>query len=79
MEEHAAWPMISRLPVLLAVNVPLSGFTVRALLELHAGQTITADWHVTRDVPLKAGAVQVAWGEFEVVAQNIALRLTRLT
>jgi flagellar motor switch protein FliM len=79
MDEHAAWPMISRLPVLLAVSIPLTGFTVRALLELSAGQSITTEWQATHDVPLKAGAVQVAWGEFEVVAQSIALRLTRLT
>jgi hypothetical protein len=35
-------------------------------------------WAETEDVPLKAGALQLCWGEFEVVEQNKALRLTRL-
>jgi flagellar motor switch/type III secretory pathway protein FliN len=79
MEEHAAWPMISRLPVMLAVTIPLTGFKVRDLLAVSEGQTIETAWAVTRDIPLRAGQVQLGWGEFEVVEQRMALRLTRLT
>jgi hypothetical protein len=32
---------------------------------------------VTEDVPLKVGALQICLGEFEVIEQNMALRLTR--
>jgi flagellar motor switch protein FliM len=78
MEEHPAWPMISRMPVRLAVSVPLSGFKVRDLLQLACGQTIESAWPTTEDVPLKVGAIQVSWSEFEVVDRHIALRLTRL-
>jgi flagellar motor switch protein FliM len=78
MEEHPAWPMISRLPMKLAVSIPLSGFRVRDLLRLACGQTIESAWPTTEDVPLKAGEIQVSWNEFEVVDQHIALRLTRL-
>jgi flagellar motor switch protein FliN/FliY len=78
MEEHPAWPMISRLPVMLAVRIPLSRFRVCDLLALKAGQTIESAWSVTQDVPLKVGSLQVSWGEFEVVDQSMALRLTRL-
>jgi flagellar motor switch protein FliN/FliY len=78
MEEHPAWPMISRLPVMLAVRIPLSRFKVCNLLALKAGQTIESVWAVTEDVPLKVGMLQVSWGEFEVVEQSMALRLTRL-
>jgi flagellar motor switch/type III secretory pathway protein FliN len=78
MEQHPAWPMISRLPVMLAVSVPMSGFRVTELLNLRTGQTIMSGWAVTEDVPLKVGPLQVGWGEFEVVEQQMALRLTRL-
>jgi flagellar motor switch protein FliN/FliY len=78
MEGHPAWPMISRLPAMLAVCVPLSRFKVCDLLNLECGQTIESAWAETEDVPLKAGALQLCWGEFEVVEQNKALRLTRL-
>jgi flagellar motor switch protein FliN/FliY len=78
MEEHPAWPMISRLPVMLAVRIPMSKFKVCDLLALKAGQTIESVWAVTEDVPLKIGLLQVSWGEFEVVEQSMALRLTRL-
>ncbi len=78
MEAHAAWPMISRLPAMLAVSIPLGRFKVCDLLNLVCGQTIESAWAETEDVPLKTGALQLCWGEFEVVEQNMALRLTRL-
>jgi len=78
MEAHPAWPMIARLPVMLGVGVSLRGLRVCDLLALHTGQTIESTWAVTEDVPLKVGALQVCWGEFEVVEQRMALRLTRL-
>jgi flagellar motor switch protein FliN/FliY len=78
IEGHMAWPMISRLPVMVAVNVPLTGLTVRNLLQLRCGETIASAWATTEDVPLKADALQLFWGEFEVVEQRMALRLTRL-
>jgi flagellar motor switch protein FliN/FliY len=70
--------MISRLPVLLAVNIPLTGLKVRDLLELKSGQTIPSEWATTEDVPLKVDGVNLCWGEFEVVEQQMALRLTSL-
>jgi flagellar motor switch protein FliN/FliY len=78
MEGHPAWPMISRIPAMLSVSIPLNRFTVFDLLNLESGETIESVWPETEDVPLKTGAVQLCWGEFEVVEQNMALRLTRL-
>jgi flagellar motor switch protein FliM len=78
MEAHPAWPMISRLPVILAVNIPLSGFKVSDLLNLRCGQTIVSAWAATEELPMKAGALQLSWGEFEAVGERMALRLTRL-
>ncbi len=78
LEAHAAWPMVSVLPVKLESNIPLREFRVRNLLALAPGQTIESDWPVTEDVPLKIGKVKLFWCEFEVVDQKIALRMTRL-
>jgi flagellar motor switch protein FliM len=78
MEDHPAWPMISRLPVKLSVSIPLARFRVRELLQLASGQTIESEWPTTEDVPLQVGDIQVSWSEFEVVEQHMALRLTRL-
>jgi hypothetical protein len=78
IEDHAAWPMVARLPVVLAVSVPLRGFKVRDLLSLRCGQTVESRWAVTSDVPLEVGELQLCWGEFELVELRLALRLTRL-
>lgn len=78
MEDHPAWPMIARLPVMLAVSIPLRGFKVCNLLDLRCGQTVESAWASPEDVPLKVGSVQLGCGEFEVVEQRLALRLTSL-
>jgi flagellar motor switch protein FliN/FliY len=70
--------MISRLPAMLAVSIPLNRFKVCDLLGLESGQTLESAWPETEDVPLKVGTLQLCWGEFEVVERNMALRLTRL-
>lgn len=78
LEEHPAWPTLARMPTVLSVNIPLRGFRVCHLLVLQAGHTIASAWSVKEDVPLKLGKLDVCWGEFEVVEQQMALRLTRL-
>jgi flagellar motor switch protein FliN/FliY len=78
MEASEAWPLISRLLVRLAAQIPLTGFKVRDLLALNAGQMIQSSWPGTEDVPVKAGEVHLSWSEFEVVEERMAVRLTRL-
>lgn len=78
IEEHPAWPMLSRIPVMMAVGIPMRGFRVCDLLALECGQTVESQWVSTEEVPLKVGTLQLSWGEFEVVDEYMALRLTRL-
>lgn len=78
IEEHSAWPILSRLAVTMAVAVPLVRFKVQDLLGLKEGQVFQSASPETEDVPLKVGDVQLGCTEFEVVEQKIALRLTRL-
>ncbi len=78
MEDHPAWPMISRLPTRLRAMIPMNAFTVRNLIELRPGATVESAWPATEDVPLRAGQTQISWSEFEVVEERMALRVTRL-
>jgi flagellar motor switch/type III secretory pathway protein FliN len=78
MEGHAAWPMLARVPAVLSVAVPLRGFTVKKLLGLQSGQTVPSTWATTEDVPLAAGEIRLATGEFEIANQHLAIRITSL-
>jgi flagellar motor switch/type III secretory pathway protein FliN len=78
IEQHNQWVLLARLPLKLQVAVPLPGFRVRDLLALREGKTISSVWLSSEDVPLNVGGVQLAWSEFEVVEQRLAVRLTRL-
>ena len=69
---------MAKLPVELEVSVPVREFRVRDLVRLDAGQVIETQWGHTRDMPLLAGDVQLAWSEFEVVETKLAVRVTRL-
>ena len=71
-------PAIRRLPVELDVMVPVRDFRVRNLLALEPGQVIESQWGNGDDVPLSAGAVRLAWTEFEVIDNQLAVRITRL-
>ncbi len=78
IEEHEAWPLLSRLPVMLMVQIGLTRIRVSDLLELKAGQVLTSEWSELRDVPLSAGQVRLGWSEFEVSSQRLSVRLTQL-
>jgi len=78
MESHPAWPILSQLPTLLSVAIPLQGLRVRDLLALQPGQLVHTARNYGEDAPLAVGPLQIAWGEFDVLNGNIALRITRL-
>jgi len=71
-------PLVARLPVELDVAVPVRDFRVRKLLALAPGEMIASQWSHGIDLPLAAGAVQLAWTEFEVLDTKLAVRVTRL-
>lgn len=78
VEEHPAWEMLSQIGMTLRAEVALDGFRVRDLLGLAEGQVFETASPDTEDVPIRVGNVQLGWGEFEVVEQQMALRVTRL-
>lgn len=76
-ETHLRAP-VTRLPVVLEVMIPVRAFRVRHLLALAPGHLIETRWSSGEDLPLASGPVRLAWTEFEVVATQLAARITRL-
>ena len=69
---------VALLPVELDVAVPVRDFRVCNLLALERGQVIETQWGHGEDVPLASAEVQLAWSEFEVVDNQLGVRITRL-
>jgi len=69
---------LSRLAVELDVAIPVRDFRVRDLLALAPGQVIGTQWQEEEDLPLAARGAQLAWSEFEVIDEQLAVRVTRI-
>ncbi len=73
-----AWAQALPLPCRLTVDVPLPGFTVADALRLRRGSVINSHWRVGTDIPLRLNGELIARGEFEVVGNHLAVRITEL-
>ena len=69
---------VLRIPIEVDVAVPIRNFRVRNLLALDKGHVIESLWQQGEDLPLGARDAQLAWSEFEVIDQKLAVRITRL-
>ena len=69
---------LSRLGMRLDVMVKVPSFCVRDLLALERGRVVETEHDHTQDVPVWSGGALLAWAEFEVVNEDLAVRLTRL-
>jgi flagellar motor switch/type III secretory pathway protein FliN len=78
IEEHPSWPVLARVPQTVTALIPVPGFTVRKLLTMEKGRVIESGLLTTEMIPIRIGAVRIAWGEFEVVEHALALRVTKL-
>ena len=67
-----------KIPIEIDVAVPVRNFRVRNLLALTTGQLIETQWLDGADLPLAARGAQLAWVEFEVIEQKLAVRIARL-
>jgi flagellar motor switch protein FliN len=72
------WTRVEALPCLLSIEIPVPGFTVADFVMLQQGRLVDTRWTVGRDVPLHINGELVAWSEFEIVNNHIAVRLTEL-
>lgn len=72
------WVRVEVLPCLLTIEIPVPGFTVADLVSMAPGRLIDSGWTVGEDVPLRINGGLVAWSEFEIVNNHVAVRLTEL-
>ena len=66
------------LPCTLALDVPLTRFTVRDLLQMRSGSIVETDCHQSSDIPMRVNGLLMAWTEFEVIGERLAARITDL-
>lgn len=69
---------LDRLAMQLDARVEVRSFRVGDLLELRKGSVIETIHQHDQDIPLECGGAVLVWGEFEVVEQRLAVRITRL-
>jgi flagellar motor switch/type III secretory pathway protein FliN len=78
IEDDMRWKPVLDLPCELIVDLPLPGFKIADLLKLRRGAVINAHWRVGQEVPLRLNGTLMGWIEFEVIGNNLAVRLTEL-
>jgi flagellar motor switch/type III secretory pathway protein FliN len=76
--EEAAWAHVKGLPCRLSVEIPIPDFTVRKLLDLSLGVILDTYHEEGSHVPVLVNGQMIAWGEFDVVDEVLAIRLTEL-
>ncbi len=74
-----AWARVQSLACDLTVELALPEVRVRDLMQMRPGWVIDSSWEVSADVPMRVNGVLIAWGEFEVVAGRLAVRMTELS
>lgn len=62
----------------LDVMVGARTFRVQDLLTLKKGVVVETVQEHSQDVPLYCGGALLVWGEFEVIEQKLAIRITRV-
>jgi len=70
--------VVGRIPIEIDVAIPIKGFKVASLLALSAGDVVESRWAEGEDMPLGARGAPLAWTEFEVIDEKLAVRITRL-
>ena len=77
-EEAAGDSRLARMPMQLDVLVAVHSFRVQDLLSLEKGTVVETVHEHTQDVPVRCGGSLLVWAEFEVLDQQLAVRITRL-
>lgn len=73
-----AWTQALKLRCQLTVDMSLPGFKVADMLHLKRDSVVNSHWRLGTDVPLQVNGQTIGHGEFEVVNNHLALRLTDL-
>lgn len=66
------------IPAPLTVEVPVVALTVRDLFRLEKGSIVATSQPAGANVPIQIGKALVAWGEFQVFGEKLAVRMAEL-
>ncbi|HUO59301.1 MAG TPA: FliM/FliN family flagellar motor C-terminal domain-containing protein [Candidatus Acidoferrales bacterium] len=74
----AAWDRLRELTCTLTLEISVPRFTVAMLLRLAPGDLVNSEWLQGTDIPIHVNGKLIGWTEFEVVDDQLAVRLTEL-
>ena len=72
------WKRVEELGGELTVELPLPKCTARKFLAMARGSVLPSGWKVGSEVPLRLNGTVIAWCDFEVVFDHLAVRITEL-
>jgi flagellar motor switch protein FliN/FliY len=75
---EVAWNHVKGLLCKLSVEIPIQHFSVRQLLDLAPGAVLDTHYEEGSHVPVIVNGQPIAWGEFDVVEDTLAIRITEL-
>jgi len=76
--ESPMWNKALRFPCEITADLPHPKFTFRQVMQLKPGDVLDFRWYQGKDVPMQVNGRLIAWAEFEVAEQKLALRVTEL-
>jgi flagellar motor switch/type III secretory pathway protein FliN len=66
------------IPAAITVEVPVVALTVRDLFRLEKGSIVATSQASGANVPVNVASTLIAWGEFQVFSEKLAVRLAEL-
>lgn len=72
------WGELLLVSVKVSVEVAIQRLTVRELFRLDVGSVLVSAQQAGANAPVVIGDVALAWGEFQVVEDHLALRVVEL-
>jgi flagellar motor switch/type III secretory pathway protein FliN len=77
-ERVDGWGELLQVPTMVTVDVPIAKLTVRELFRLQKGSVLASAQVSGVQVPIAISGRLIAWGEFQVAGENLALRIVEL-
>jgi flagellar motor switch/type III secretory pathway protein FliN len=77
-ERDESWGELLQVPTTVTVDVPIAKLTVRELFRLQKGSVLASTQVSGVQVPIAISGRLIAWGEFQVAGDHLALRIVEL-
>ena len=72
------WEPAMSLDCRLTLELPIPRFTVGDLLRLREQDVFDTGWGQAKDLPLRVNGTLLAWTEFELLGERLAVRITEI-